>query len=297
MHKKGIWCVDIGGSSVKYGVWIQNQLIPLNSFSSPATWNEMKNKLAFSFSQTSQHYELCGISFSLPGIVNQTTGYLEGASSLRYLHGFSFREEMQQLFGLPISMENDANCATIAELELGSGKEYSDLIFMIIGTGVGGTIVNNRMLRLGAHQFSGEFGMMLVNGYQSLSELGSAVWMARKVEDQKKLVRGTLSGADVFQLAEEGDKIAKNAVEELYHYLAVGIYNLQYVYDPEVIILGGGISQKVDIIKSLYQALDKIIEVIPHSPIYPVIKTCTFHNDANLIGAALHFEEEQQKRN
>lgn len=288
--KKRIWVVDIGGSSVKHGLWDGKELSDTTSFLSPPTWEEMKNQLRIAKEQISKRGIIEGVSFSLPGIVNQKTGFLEGASSLRYLHQPCFREEMSQLLNLPIAMENDANCATMAELTFGAGKKYDNLLFMVIGTGVGGTVVRQRKICQGANQFAGEFGMMLVNGYESLSEVGSAVRMARRYEKMEGLPPGTYTGQDIFDLAQSGVEQAKEAVYQLYHYLAMGLYNLQYICDPEVIILGGGISKRSTFIEELEQHLQIIMEKIPHSPIFPKLKTCHFYNDANLIGAGIVYD-------
>lgn len=113
---------------------------------------------------------------------------------------------------------------------------------MVIGTGVGGTIISNGQIQPGEHAYGGEFGMMLVDGRRELSELGSAVHMARKYS---KLKRKEYTGEEVFALAEAGEVDAVTATEELYHYLALGIYNMQYTIDPEYILCQRFVSQNL----------------------------------------------------
>ena len=83
---------------------------------------------------------------------------------------------------------------------------------------------------------------------------------------------------------------AVTATEELYHYLALGIYNMQYTIDPEYIVLGGGITKKADLLDHLYRKLAEIMNYGQRCPIMPKIRIAKFGNDANLIGAALTAE-------
>lgn len=274
--------IDIGGTSVKVGKWENTQLEVITTFGSPKTWIELKGKL-----QKILDYDIKGITsvnFSVPGVPNHQNGCIDGASSLAYLHEVNFIEEMRKIFAVPVYFENDATCASLAEIHLGAGKKYNDMLFVVIGTGIGGSVVYDRKIINGKHGYAGEFGMMLVDGVQEWAVLGSAVHMAKKVSEIKQ---EELTGEEVFKLSEQGDVIAVKATEELYHYLALGIYNLQYMFDPEVIILGGGISRKPQIIDDINRHLKKIMEYGQRSPLFPKLTTCKFGNDANLIGAAM----------
>lgn len=171
----------------------------------------------------------------------------------------------------------------MAEMILGAGKSVDNMIFLIIGTGIGGSVIYNRQIQSGANSFAGEFGMMLVDGKREWAQLGSAVHMARKVSAIKDEI---VTGEEVFELAKLGDKECIMATEELYHYLALGIYNLQYIIDPELIILGGGISNNKELIPNIERHLSLIMNNGQRSPLFPKLTTCQFRNDANLIGAA-----------
>lgn len=279
--------IDIGGSSVKSALWHEGKLQEKEQFSSPTSWQEMLQQLIALKKRKSLQYPLVAVCFSLPGIFNEATGVLEGASSLAYLHGFAFRDVVSQALGLPVFMENDANCAALAEQRYGVAKNKQNVLFVVIGTGIGGTIISDGEIRKGQHLFGGEFGMMLINGQDEWAILGSAVHMARKVSLAKGLEPHSLSGQEVFELAEAGDQLAYDAVEELYHYLALGIYNLQYIIDPELIVLGGGISAKSGLITDIERHLKIIMDYGQRSPLFPQLALCEFGNTANLIGAAV----------
>lgn len=278
-----ILTIDIGGSSVKSGIFT-NQLSDQKQFHSPATLNEMQQQLDKLIQSYMDTYPIEAIGFSVPGIANQETGRVDGVSSLRYIHDFDFVAYFKEKYHLPVYFENDANCACKAEIHLGIAGEVKNALFMVIGTGVGGTIISNGQIQSGEHSYGGEFGMMLVDGRRELSELGSAVHMARKYSALKGQ---EYTGEEVFELAEAGEEDAIEMTEELYHYLALGIYNMQYTIDPEYIVLGGGITKKPDLLDHIYRKLAEIMNYGQRCPILPKLRIAQFGNDANLIGAAL----------
>lgn len=278
-----ILTIDIGGSSVKSGIFT-NQLSDQKQFQSPATLSEMQEKLDQLIQSYIDEYSIEAIGFSVPGIANQETGRVDGVSSLRYIHDFDFVAYFKEMYQLPVYFENDANCACKAEIHLGIAGEVKNALFMVIGTGVGGTIISNGQIQPGQHSYGGEFGMMLVDGRRELSELGSAVHMARKYSALKGQ---EYTGEEVFKLAEAGEEDALSMTEELYHYLALGIYNMQYTIDPEYIVLGGGITKKPDLLDHIYRKLAEIMNYGQRCPILPKLRVAQFGNDANLIGAAL----------
>lgn len=114
--------------------------------------------------------------------------------------------------------------------------------------------------------------------------------MAKRVSLAKGLDEASLSGIEVFDLAENGDEIAVQAVESFYYYLAVGLYNLQTSIDPEIILLGGGISARNDLLEKIEAQFDFIFKRGQRMALRPEIARCKYLNDANLIGAVANFK-------
>ena len=98
----------------------------------------------------------------------------------------------------------------------------------------------------------------------------------------------TWNGERVFEAASKGDEFCIDIIDRFYLNLAKGIYNLQYVYDPEIILIGGGISKRDDFIYNINKKLDYLMEAIEDSTIRPVISACHYKNDANLVGALVN---------
>lgn len=285
----GIAAFDIGGTSVKYGIWENEALSHKGNFKSPRTWEEMKEELQRVKEEMAEKYVIDGVTFSAPGAVNQIGRVIEGASALPYLHHFPIYEELEELLGYKVAIENDANCAALAEVWRGSAKGLKNVLMVVVGTGIGGSVIVDGEVQHGAHLFGGEFGYTLLTETQTFSQLGTAVKMAGRYAERKGIPKAEISGEEVFQLAEAGDEIAMEETETFYRSLARGIFNLQYSYDPDLVLLGGGVSNKPDIIDQLNKRFEDILTQVQIAPFMPQVETCLFKSDANLVGAVYNY--------
>lgn len=279
---------DMGGSAVKYGVWTGNELTDKGKFTTPKTWDDMKAQLKGVREEVTAALE--GVGISAPGAVNATERQINGISAIPYIHGFDIISELETLFDLPVTIENDANCAGLAEFYQGAGKGFEQAAFVVIGTGVGGTLIHHGQLIRGAHLYGGEFGLMILDQGKTFSQLGTAVQMAWRYCDRMGIDRDTISGEDVFARSESGDPIAAEEVENFYRYLAQGLFSIQFAFDPEVIIIGGGVSAKPSLLAEIETRLSVMLAAQGLNDFTPLIKLCDYRNDANLVGAAANFK-------
>lgn len=286
---------DIGGTFIKYAVMnelaekLESGKIPTPTEGLDVFLEEISRITASYQSQ----YDLHGIAISSPGAVDVKTGIIGGSSAIPYIHEVEMTKLMGERTGLAVSIENDANCAALAEGWLGNAKDVNYYICIVIGTGIGGSIVMNRTILSGATLHGGEFGYMIMNSdarsplKSTWSLTASTNALVKEVETRKSLDSGSLDGEAVFELAEQGDQIAAECVANLYRRLAVGIYNLKYALDPEKILIGGGISKRQDVIAGINHELGQLKDETSKLDI--TIEACQFGNDANLIGALFHF--------
>lgn len=284
-----ILAFDIGGSAVKYGIWTQNDLVDKSKFKTPKTWEEMKRTLVELKDTFSERYDLEGVAISSPGSVNQEARQVEGTSAIDYLHFFPIYDELEEAFGLPVSMENDANSAALAEVWKGAAKDSSNVLFVIIGTGIGGSVIIDNKVHHGNHLFGGEFGYMLLNEEESFSKLGTPVGMSKRYAERKGMSPDDVDGQEVFELAKQGDNLAKEEVDTFFFYLTMGLYNLACSFDPEKIIIGGGVSNMEGLIERIEEEFEQLFERIQIRTFLPELDLCVFRNDANLIGAVYNF--------
>ncbi|OTN87732.1 ROK family protein [Enterococcus sp. 7E2_DIV0204] len=287
-----ILAFDFGGSAVKYGVWNGQEMTDKGKFTTPKTWEEMKASLLAVFVGMAQDFE--GVALSAPGVVDVEKQLINGISAIPYIHGFNIFKELEELFNLPVAIENDANCAGMAEIYEGAAKGKKEVAFVVVGTGIGGAIFHNGQIAKGAHLYGGEFGLMYLNEGEAFSKLGTAVQMAWRYCERKGVEKETFTGEDVFRLAENGDELAKEEVNLFYEYLTQGLFSIQFSLDPEMIVLGGGVSAKEGLLDEVNRRMKEKLAHFELNDFIPKIVTCKYENDANLIGAAANFITSQK---
>lgn len=291
--------LDVGGSSIKYALMNESgEFIEKSSVPTPKESLELfVEQVHFIVKEYQKILNLKGIALSMPGAVNIETGYIAGLSALPYIHGPNMKELLQDRTQLPVEMENDANCAALAEGWIGAAKDVMDYLCLVIGTGIGGAVVLNKNIRHGKNQFCGEFGYMIMEDYLEVSEgetfssLAAVGGLINKVAKRKGMDPDSLNGKKVFELAENRDEEVKDEIDKFMKRLAVGIYNLQYMLDPEKILIGGAISSRAGFIEQINEILSQMKR--NQNDLTITVERCQFGNDSNLIGALYHFLQRQ----
>jgi len=279
--------IDIGGTTIKIATWKDGELQDKHAVNTPKDLNIFYDILTAEVNKIKQNTKIKGVAISSPGAVDQKNGIIGGSSALPYIHNFKIVDELKKRFELPVSIENDANSAALGELAEGAGKGSDSMAFFVIGTGIGGAIIINQKVWHGAHLFGGEFGYMSI-GTKSVSDLASPVAMANRYNERtgKKL-----DGKTVFALADEDDPVASDERQTLIHSLALAIYNVQQSFDPDKIVIGGGISNNPELIPLLNREIDYIRKQVNPASIKPEIVLCSLKSNANLRGAVADFEQ------
>lgn len=289
---------DLGGTNVKYAL-VNSEAVIIAKGKRPTPKSGLEELMDIIGEVTKKFekmYHIEGIAMSCPGAVDDARGIIEGASAIPYIHGPNIRQLIENRTGYRVTMENDANCAALAEVWRGVAKEAKDVLFVVCGTGIGGAVIKDRKLHIGKHLFGGEFGFMIMEKdfekgiYKNWSETASTYALVKTAARLKGISPEELNGEMIFKLAEEHkDEGCIKAIELFFHYLAMGIYNLQYIYDPEMIVIGGAISEREDLVDRINEKLDAMISNIPIARIYPKVGKCAFSNDANILGAVYNF--------
>ena len=269
--------IDVGGTALKIGLLTEEgEILESDSKKTPKTLDAFYQIIEDTFHE----YEgVKGLALSLPGAVDSETGIIGGSSALDYIHGPNIKEELEKRLQVRVEMENDANCAALAEVWKGAASDVNDCCFIVSGTGIGGAVVKNKRIHKGQHLHGGEFGYMIADfnfetkEMKTWSDVGSTVAVVRAVAKAKGVDVASLDGRDIFDHYHE-DSDYEKAVDKYYYVLANGIYNLQYAYDPQKIIIGGGISVRDDLLDEVNQRLDVIFHRFKHANISRVVLTC-----------------------
>jgi len=246
------------------------------------------------------------IGIGLPGSINKKDGILIYANNFGY-HNAPIADELRKYIDLPVFLENDANCAALAENVAGAAIGTQNSITITLGTGVGGGIVVGGKVYSGFNDAAGEIGhtVILSDGkectcgrkgcwevYASATGLIAQTKRAAFKNPESlinTLVKGNLDNIDAktaFDAEREGDKTGSQVVEQYIKYIAEGIIDLINIFTPEVLVVGGGVSKEGE---NLLGRLKKIVYDNIYFKGEPKTKIleAKMGNDAGIIGAAM----------
>jgi glucokinase len=258
---------------------------------------------------------LSGIGIAAAGIIDSANGKVIFSPNLPGWHEVPLREAIEQRFGIPAYLGNDANLAALGEWRFGVEKKVANLIYITVSTGIGGGIIADGKLYTGACGAAGEIGHMTidVNGPRCRcgnigcwETLASGTALAR--EAVKRITEGArtsiieLVGGDVSKIdakivdlaAKQGDELAQELVSHLGYYFGVGLANLVNIFNPELILVGGGVAKIGDL---LLQPAIKIVKgrAFSTSANAVEIKPAILGDDSGILGAVA-FVLEHSKR-
>lgn len=278
-------CFDVGGTFVKYALFDQ-QAHFLKKAKYPTPKTNAQQFFAKMASIANHYLDVEAIGLSIPGFINTETGYAFRAGALEQLDGLYLSQELQTQLKkkIPIVIENDANCAALAEKLNGNAQDSHDFAVLTLGTGVGGGIVVNDQILHGYHYRAGEFGMMLTDisrrGFATLHDLASTSALVKRYAQNQHCEFKRVSGELIMQQLDRPE--VQQIIADWAKYVAVAIFNLVVTNNPQKVLIGGGISQDKRILPFIKQAL----AAIPFWQDFQVdVDLCRHHNDAGLLGA------------
>ncbi|MEE1049471.1 MAG: ROK family protein [Clostridia bacterium] len=304
--------VDLGGTNIAIGVVDKEGKI-LNSGSRPTLSDrpyqeivkdmaELAIELAEGCGFTKDDIE--GIGIGSPGTIDSTNGVVIYANNLGW-DNVPLAEELKKYIDVPIAVENDANAAAYGEFYV-NGNGADSFIAITLGTGVGGGIIIDKKIYTGFNGAGGELGhtVIVYNGepctcgtngcweaYASVTALIRQTTRAIEANPDSLMAKlakeqGKVSGRTSFDAAKAGDAAAQKVVDQYIEYVACGITNIINTFQPNTLVIGGGISKEgdylLDPIKK-YVAKYSYCSAVKQTE----IKIATLMNDAGIIGAAL----------
>lgn len=302
MERPYCLCIDVGGSFIKYALADeQRALTEHGRLATPYDGVE-----AYLQALTSIYRKFAGrvygIALSVPGIIDSEKGVCRTAGALRYADGLELVRELEQRCGVPAAIMNDAKCAALAEATWGALADCRDGIVIVLGTGIGGALIKNGEVHMGAHFAAGEFSPTLLNETDpSLQGSWASACGNPNLRRMAAAVRGVdpdaISGEDIFRWINEGDEAMLEMLDRFTAPTAYMIANLQLIFDPERFAIGGGISRQPKLLESIRKNLDRYSATgqffgMPKAE----ITACQYFNDANLLGAYSNFLQMQKKR-
>lgn len=290
-------CIDIGGTSIKYGVLNKSGEIFLDG-TLPTRVTENENfilqdikKLIKDILEQYKNYEIKGVCVSSAGVVDPNKGEIVFAGpTIPKYQGTKIKEEIEKEFNIGCEVENDVNCAGLGEYWLGAGKGSNSMVCLTVGTGIGGSVILNGQLLNGIGYTAGEIGYMEIDGehIQNIASSKYLVDLVTKEKKEKEGIEGKITGVNIFELAKAGDEICVNAIDKILDNLSKGIRNIIYLLNPEIIVIGGGITAQKEY---LQERLEKKVNDKLVGDIFKKtkIKLAEQANQAGMLGALYHF--------
>jgi len=262
--------VDLGGSSIKYALVTEYGQI-LKSAYRTSDANADKNEIIENLYQAISEMQTCAaqknlqvkvVGMGTPGNVNLKTGKLMGSTpNFKSWSNINISRELEQKCNLPVFVDNDANVMAVGEARFGAGQGYNNLICVTVGTGIGGGFIVNGELYRGSFYAGGELGHTLVEakgvkcncGSRGCLEMyASATAMIRDFKRYAKEINfkpdlNKLNVAYLFELYHKKNDAACRAIDGAIYYLGRGLASAINIFNPEAIIIGGGVADAGDI--------------------------------------------------
>ena len=288
--------IDVGGTSIKYGL-VKEDLTVEKDSSCPTPDDGRKileticacvEKLLL---DTSNIEAVC---ISSAGIIDSERGIVQEANPalIPGYTGTRISDRILEQFGLPCYVENDVNCAGMAEYMAGAAKGSGSMLMLTVGTGIGGAFIWDGKLWKGHGNSACEVGRMeLGNG--SFEELAATSVLILKTAKQLGKNPAEISGKWIFEQAEAGNKVCIREIDRMCDVLAQGIANLCYVLNPEIVVLGGGISaQKEWLLPRLEKGLERYLIATIRKQTR--LEVAAFGNYAGMTGACCAMMQKQE---
>lgn len=285
--------IDIGGTAIKYGLIGEDARLVTRSVTDtraerggPAILNTVIDITA----EISGQERISGICISTAGMVDIEKGEITYAAPLIPDYaGIAYKKVLEERFQVPCEVENDVNCAGLAESISGAAAGSRSSLMLTVGTGIGGSFVIDGEVFRGFSGSACEVGYMKM-GSSDFQTLGAASILSKKVAGWKREPERCWNGYRIFVCAREGDDLCIRAIDEMADVLGQGIANICYVLNPEVVVLGGGIMAQEEFLKERIEAaVGKYL--LPGIACHTRLAFARHGNDAGMLGAFYHFRK------
>ena len=290
---------DVGGTNVRGGVITrEGEILASRTVPTSMDAEQLEADIVGIVDELRADYEVDAVGLALAGFLDPTCEVVRFAPHLPWRHA-NVRESLSQKLGMHVRLEHDANSAAWGEWCFGAGRGAEDWVFFAVGTGIGATLMTHDTIYRGAFGTAPEFGHIVVvpNGRQCscgkrgcLERYASGTALPDTCTDLRGSYETSLpaepTGKEITQAARRGDPLAVAVMEDFSRWLGQGLSIVADVLDPELIVLGGGVSQDADLyLEGAAQAMGQDIVGAGHRPLARVT-TAELGSAAGMIGVA-----------
>lgn len=286
--------IDIGGTFIKYAL-VDNEYNIKEKWKVKTIKFDTKDEFYDYVCSNIKHNDLIDvIGVSAPGLISKESDVKSlAAPNVAIMYNTNINNEIMKRTNKRVSSINDAKSAGLCEFKIGNAQNTSFSAFLILGTGTGGCLCNEKGVIYGRDFYAGEFHNIPSNtNSNNIGRMGDYSSILGLINTYNKKVdeaHATEYGQEVCNKYLEGDEIAKEAVEEWLNNIATQLITITVFYNPEVICIGGGISEEDWFIEKLKECYKKrCSEYLGGNFITTEISRCKYNNDANILGAIIN---------
>jgi len=260
--------VDVGGTKIAAGVVsAEGEVLDEVRHPTPHSPEKLVEAIAGAIAEVGDGYDVGGVCLAVPGNILAAENRVIFSPNLRAIEGIPLKDELEPKIGLPLTIENDANAAAWGEFRFGAGSEVDHLVFVTLGTGIGGGVITHGVLMRGAQGAGGELGHTTIQAtgprcacgnHGCLEALASGSAIRRRAREiaierpgsalDRLASEREILGEDVTRLARDGDEAALSVLEEAGVWLGIGLAGFVNIFNPEVVAIGGGVVAAGDFI-------------------------------------------------
>ncbi|MFC3769193.1 ROK family protein [Paenibacillus sp. GCM10012303] len=303
--------IDLGGTKIAAALFDSRGEILSRERMETAnarTAEEVVQRMIDMIRSVSEGYPLSGVGLASPGAVNSKEGIVLHGTNLPEWENVPLKKWMGEALGVDVQVVNDANAAAWGEYVHGAGKQSENMVYVTFSTGIGAGIVLDGKLLLGTTSFAGELGHNIIEPHGPECICGNkGCWemyaSGTAIRDSAvELMRGrtsaiaelaaargeAVSAKHVFEASRQGDPVAAEVVERAVFYMAIGLANAVHTFNPDRIVIGGGVSKAGDMLFPALRAQTEKHIMKPYLGTYDIVPA-DLQDDVGLIGAAALF--------
>lgn len=299
--------IDVGGTKTAYGLFREGHL-PLDRYEERSPYeadgpafSDMLIRGIHSLLERNglTLHDLTGVGVCMPSYILHETGYIYLTSSLDNIHDFAMRDYLYERLRVPVVLDNDSNCAALAEHRYGAGRGAKHMVYMAVSTGLGSGLILNGELFHGSFGWAGESGHMLITPGEGplcgCHNRGCFMsWSSGKyfTEHARRLAQGKetaldvsrpVTGKDVLKACRENDPVALELLDQTANYVGLCVFNIYQLLNVDLFVFGGGLTHFGDL---LMDRIRSVFDRYNHVKMPVRFKTVELERDFGIVGAA-----------
>ncbi len=294
MRNENLLGIDLGGTAIKFGLFKQTgEILQKKSIPTPSNdYEKTLNLIAQTINEITDLKNIKAVGIGVPGFVIRD-GFIANLPNVGWTN-VDLKKDLEKILQVKVFVDNDANLAAAGEMWQGAGRDANNLLMVTVGTGVGGGVIINKEILHGKDNLAGEIGHLPINPKHGkrcncgkigcLETESSATAIKSYYLERSNNSRQDITVKEIFELADHGDRIAQEGIDNAAYYLGLALAQITQVNAFDKILIGGGVAAArekfVEPVRRSFQ--QNVIKLLQDTPVV----TAELGNDAGIVGAA-----------